>query len=88
MNEKPGTLTITAGSQDGKAFFSVSDTGQGMSADFRQHQLFRPFSTTKIHGIGLGLYTCREVIRANGGSIDVESEPNSGTTFRVVLASA
>jgi signal transduction histidine kinase len=88
MSQKPGILTIAAGTKDGKTFFSVSDTGQGMSADFRQHQLFRPFSTTKIHGIGLGLYTCREVIRANGGSIEVESELNSGTTFRVVLASA
>jgi signal transduction histidine kinase len=88
MNEKPGTLTITAGTAEGKAFFSVTDTGQGMSEDFLQHQLFRPFSTTKIHGIGLGLYTCREVIRANGGNIEVESELHSGTTFRVVLASA
>jgi signal transduction histidine kinase len=58
-----------------------------MSRQFIDTRLFRPFSTTKKTGIGLGLYTCREVIRASGGSIDVESVEGAGTTFRVVLPS-
>ena len=88
MGQVPGKLTIAAGGDDRTAFFSISDTGPGMTQAFIKNQLFRPFSTTKDRGIGLGLYTCREVIRANSGSIEVESEPGSGTTFRVVLASA
>jgi len=89
MNATTGTLTITAGpTDDGKVFFSVSDTGPGISADFIQHKLFHAFATTKPRGVGLGLYTCREVVRANNGSIEVKSELGSGTTFRVVLASA
>ena len=88
MGDKPGKLTIAAGTTaDSKVFFSIADTGPGMSAEFIQQRLFRPFSTTKAQGVGLGLYTCREVVRANGGVIEVESKPGSGTSFRVVLAS-
>jgi len=89
MGNTPGTLTVTAGpAEAAKVFFSVSDTGPGMDTDFINQKLFRPFSTTKAQGIGLGLYTCREVVRTNNGEITVESVPGSGTTFRVVLASA
>ena len=88
MVDKGGTLTIEAGqTAKGSPMFSVGDTGRGMSRQFIDTRLFRPFSTTKKTGIGLGLYTCREVIRASGGSIDVESVEGAGTTFRVVLPS-
>ena len=64
-----------------------SDTGRGMSRSFIEQRLFRPFSTTKKTGIGLGLYTCREVIKASSGTIEVDSVEGAGTTFRVVLPS-
>jgi signal transduction histidine kinase len=89
MGDKPGKLSVDGGPwQNGKVCFSVTDTGPGMRPDFIREKLFRPFSTTKPRGVGLGLYTCREVIRANNGAIEVQSEFGSGTTFRVVLASA
>ena len=89
MNKEAGTLSIVAGNTaDGRPFFSVGDTGEGMSPRFIQEKLFHPFATTKMKGVGLGLYTCREVVVANGGSIEVESEEGVGTTFRVVLPSA
>jgi signal transduction histidine kinase len=89
MTGKKGKLTVEAGPADrGKVFFSVTDTGVGMSAEFLKKRLFRPFATKKPNGVGLGLYTCREVVRANGGTIEVKSSEGSGTTFRVVLASA
>ncbi len=88
MTERGGTLTIEAGqTENGAPTFSVSDTGRGMSRSFIQTRLFRPFSTTKKTGIGLGLYTCREVINASGGTIEVDSVEGAGTTFRVVLPS-
>jgi len=59
-----------------------------MSAEFIEQRLFRPFATTKKNGVGLGLYTCREVVRANAGTIEVQSNEGVGTTFRVVLPSA
>jgi signal transduction histidine kinase len=89
MDGGRGTLSIDAGkTAEGKPFFSVSDTGKGMSRRFVEERLFHPFATTKKRGVGLGLYTCREVVRANGGSIEVDSREGIGTTFRVVLPSA
>ena len=88
MTDVGGTLTIEAGpAPNGAPMFTVSDTGHGMSRTFIENRLFRPFSTTKKTGIGLGLYTCREVIQASAGAIDVESVEGVGTTFRVVLPS-
>ncbi|HKS26774.1 MAG TPA: ATP-binding protein [Pyrinomonadaceae bacterium] len=88
MGSAAGTLTIDGGLLPGeKVFFGVRDTGPGMSEDFQHKQLFRPFATTKKKGVGLGLYTCREVVRAHGGEIQVESQKGVGTYFRVVLPS-
>jgi signal transduction histidine kinase len=89
MAGKNGKLIVEAGkTADGKSFFSVSDTGGGMTRHFIEEKLFHPFATTKRTGVGLGLYTCREVVRANGGTIEVDSREGAGTTFRVVLPPA
>jgi signal transduction histidine kinase len=89
MGTKSGTLTVEAGQQsETEIFFSVADTGPGISQEFQRTHLFRAFATTKRKGVGLGLYTCREVVRAHGGRIDVKSEKDAGATFRVVLPSA
>jgi signal transduction histidine kinase len=88
MGMKKGKLTVEAGAaEDGFVFFSVSDTGPGMTEEFQRKKLFRPFATTKPQGVGLGLYTCRELIKALGGRIEVESKRGSGTCFRIVLPS-
>src|SRR5689334_3815434 len=89
MGSRSGQLTIEAGPSKGsKVFFSVTDTGDVMREHFSEERLFHPFEKTKKRGVGLGLYTCREVVRANGGTIEVSSEQGAGTTFRVVLPSA
>jgi signal transduction histidine kinase len=58
-----------------------------MTEEFQREKLFQAFATTKPNGVGLGLYTCREIVRAHGGYIDVDSKPNVGTEFKVVLPS-
>jgi signal transduction histidine kinase len=89
MGSSEGKLTVEGGAgEEGKLFFSVADTGPGMTEEFQRTRLFRAFATTKRQGVGLGLYTCREVVRAHGGQIEVESRVGSGTCFRVVLPSA
>jgi signal transduction histidine kinase len=87
MGLTKGRLAVEAGQHVGEIFFSVSDTGIGMSEEFVRDRLFRPFMSTKGRGVGLGLYTAREAIRAYGGRIEVESKPGAGTTFTVVLPS-
>jgi signal transduction histidine kinase len=88
MGAKGGRLTVEAGKLDGEyVFFSVTDTGVGMTPEFVRTRLYRPFSTTKNKGIGLGLFTCKEVVEAHGGRLEVESSPGAGTRFRVVLPS-
>jgi signal transduction histidine kinase len=88
MGGKSGRLTIAAGKEDEwHVFLRVCDTGIGMTEEFINTRLFRPFATTKEKGIGLGVYTCREVVAAHGGRLDVQSEVGAGTCFRVVLPS-
>lgn len=65
---------------------SVTDTGCGMTEEFINSKLFRPFQTTKDKGLGIGLYHCKEIIHSLGGRISVESTPGAGTTFYVVLS--
>jgi putative PEP-CTERM system histidine kinase len=64
---------------------SVSDNGCGMPPDFVQRSLFRPFQTTKKHGIGIGMFQSKMIVEAHHGRIEVESEVGKGTTFRVLL---
>jgi two-component system, NtrC family, sensor histidine kinase HydH len=60
------------------------DNGPGI-APHAINQIFEPFFTTKGNGTGLGLPITRKIIEKHGGSIDVQSEPGQGATFKVQL---
>ena len=64
---------------------SVTDTGTGISPE-NMKRLFQPLFTTKAKGIGLGLVVCKNLVEANGGKIEVLSEPGTGTTFSIHFA--
>lgn len=67
------------------ANLDIIDDGPGMDAAFIRNELFRPLSTTKKSGSGLGAYQARELVRGMGGQLEVKSAPGAGATFRVML---
>jgi signal transduction histidine kinase len=83
MND--GKIRITTGQKEGWAILSVSDNGCGISKEFIERSLFRPFKTTKKHGMGIGLFHSKTIVEAHQGRIEVESEEGRGSTFRVML---
>ena len=76
-------ITVLGAGGQREAVIEVSDTGRGMSEDFIRSKLFKPFSTTKKGGLGVGLAQCRGIVEAHGGTIDARSRPGEGTVFTV-----
>jgi two-component system sensor kinase FixL len=86
MKDSPNRELVvsTSPAADGMTEVAVSDTGAGISEDVA-NQLFRPFVTTKRHGMGVGLSISRTIIDAHGGRIWYEPNPGGGTVFRFTL---
>lgn len=63
----------------------VIDNGKGMSAAFIREQLFKPFSSTKEGGFGIGAFEARALIAAMGGRIEVASREGKGSRFTILL---
>jgi signal transduction histidine kinase len=85
-----GGVTISVGSDGGRAVVSVRDTGPGIPADLRG-RLFTKFSRAQAargtEGAGLGLAIVKGFVEAHGGSVDAQDAPGGGTifTFQVPL---
>ncbi|HZS14850.1 MAG TPA: HAMP domain-containing sensor histidine kinase [Candidatus Dormibacteraeota bacterium] len=85
-----GAVECVVGVHGRLAEMRVSDHGIGIAAD-AQPRMFQRFGrivtpqTSSIPGTGLGLYLCRELARAHGGDITVESREGEGSTFTVTL---
>jgi len=83
--EGAGRVRVTSRAEGGRSVVEVSDTGRGMGEEVLA-KLFSPLFTTKgAGGTGMGLATCREIVRRCGGDIAVESRPGRGATFSVTL---
>jgi two-component system sensor kinase FixL len=62
----------------------VTDTGPGLAPEISS-KLFQPFVSTKLHGMGLGLSICREIIEGHGGHLQAEAAKGGGTVFWFTL---
>jgi two-component system cell cycle sensor histidine kinase/response regulator CckA len=82
-------IGLRTGTQDGQALIEIWDSGPGVPVELRE-QIFEPFITTKDigAGTGLGLFVCRNVVKALQGHISVHDAPGGGALFRVVLPAA
>jgi signal transduction histidine kinase len=88
----PGSdVIITIRPEKAGAAVYLRDHGPGIAPEYLPHlfeRFFRvPDHSPSVHGSGLGLYICKQILDAHGGSISAESELGQGTTFRVWLPS-
>jgi len=84
-DEKSCQVVVRTRDRKGCLEFEVEDTGCGMDCEIKR-KVFTSFFTTKgTKGTGLGLLETKKVIQEHGGSVDIESEPGVGSTFRLIL---
>ena len=62
----------------------ISDTGKGIHEEILE-KIFQPFFTTKLKGSGMGLAISKRIVEEHGGSINVKSTQNRGTTFTILF---
>jgi signal transduction histidine kinase/FixJ family two-component response regulator len=80
-----GEIRMNSHETNGRVVLTIADSGTGMTPEVKS-RLFDPFFTTKGKGgTGMGMAVSFGIIRRHNGSIDVESEPGRGTTFRITL---
>lgn len=84
--EGHGTITISTGCDEHTVWVQISDSGCGIDPA-HLHRIFDPFFTTKPIGVGpgLGLSVSYGIVKEHGGTIEVASEINRGTTFTIRL---
>jgi putative PEP-CTERM system histidine kinase len=82
---RDGKVSVRLARQGDSVLVEVADTGSGMSEEFIRERLFKPFDSTKSAGMGIGAFESREYIHQLGGTLQVRSAPEQGTTFTVSL---
>jgi len=80
-----GQVRLTLDAEGSQARVRVADSGCGMSEDFIQNRLFKPFQTTKASGMGIGAHESHQYVHELGGKISVQSELNRGTVVTLLL---
>ncbi len=84
-SKKPGTVTVTAGEDDGAWWIRVADTGPGLPPKAKEH-LFTPFQGgARKGGAGLGLAIAAELVKGHGGVLMLSETGETGTVFTLTL---
>lgn len=82
---REGRVIVRLKQQDEWAVIEIEDNGHGMSEQFIQEKLFRPFESTKTAGMGIGVFESRGYVEEMGGKLQVSSKVSEGTIFSVML---
>lgn len=82
--DNQGEVTISSSFSQGKAMIAVADNGKGISPS-NLKEVFNPFFTTKTRGTGLGLAISKKIAKEHHGDLVVESLPDQGCTFTLIL---
>jgi len=85
-----GSIFLEAETRESTVLLKIRDTGVGIPSEnlsklFDSKKHFTTYGTNNESGSGLGLVLCKNYVEMNGGTIDVESEVNKGTTFFIAL---
>ena len=80
------TVTVTTKKSNNSLYITVEDNGNGIPEAIKE-KIFQPFFTTKPtgQGTGLGLSLSYDIVRAHEGALEMRSETNTGTTFKIIL---
>lgn len=79
-----GEISIAVDQLNGSAIIKVEDTGCGIPHHMLD-ALFRPSQSSRPGGLGIGLYQCKKIVEAHGGTIEIRSEEGAGTLVRIAL---
>ena len=78
-------VLLQATREGNEVVIGVTDSGPGMNPEFVRSRLFKPFHSSKPGGFGIGAFEAREMVRAMGGRLEVESHEGLGSRFAVRL---
>lgn len=79
-----GSIVVSTAQENQHCIVTISDTGSGMSEEFINERLFKPFDTTKGNaGMGIGAYDAKKLVEETKGYIQVSSEIDKGTHFKL-----
>ncbi|NTS75964.1 PEP-CTERM system histidine kinase PrsK [Catenovulum sp. SM1970] len=85
--DESGQVNINLHKTDSHVHIEITDTGCGMSDDFIQNRLFKPFDTTKGNaGMGIGAYDAKVFAESYSGQLNVDSQLGEGTKMTMILA--
>ncbi|HVN96973.1 MAG TPA: ATP-binding protein [Syntrophorhabdaceae bacterium] len=81
-----GTISIKSGIEDRRGYIAIRDEGEGIRPEILD-KIFEPFFTTKPkgEGTGLGLSLSKRLVEANGGTIEIDTRPGEGSTFKLTF---